>query len=285
MKRTCYANTFIAAVFLASLSLSLSGCRPERVASVWFAPLSAEQDQPDWLNLAAYRLDPLNGIMTIANDSSTLYVRFLSRDPRLLRRLERNGLIVWLSGSGAKTERLGVHYPLGFQKGGAPFHPDRFLPDAKLSPEAMSDLLTIQNDEFEITLGDSTIRNSHSEGDMERVGVGALLAQTQEGSLEYTLRIREGELVPWIKPGARVTMEVESAAMERPRMKDRDGDEGFRDRMPERPSGGRGGRPGGGMRGGHRGERGDETPGGIPPNKPIHFRFEIQLAESALAVR
>jgi hypothetical protein len=71
--------------------------------------------------------------------------------------------------------------------------------------------------------------------------------------------------------------------MERPRMKDRDSDRGFNDRLPERPSGGRGRRPGGGMRGGRPdrpGERGDETPTGIPPNKPIHFRFEIQLAES-----
>ena len=258
---------------IAILSLIAIGCRPEKMDSVWLKTPSS-QENPDWWNLTSYRLDEMNGTMTLANDSSLLFVRFVSREPHFNQRLERQGLMLWLSNPQDKTQRLGIHYPLGMRRGDPPFRGNRYLPDANVPPTEMN-MLAVQNDEFEILWGDSVNSPPKSREEVEDLGIRVLLGETTEGNSEYTLRLRMGEILPWIKPGARIRMEVESTAPERPEISER---EKIREEMKDR--GGGGGRPGG------RGGMGRPGGGsGGPPEEmkqqmgPIQFEFQIQLAE------
>lgn len=281
------------AALIAILCLALTGCKPEQLRSTWLKPSGLVQGNPDWWNLPTYRIEKLDGTVTIVNDSTGLYLRMFSRDRRLPRRLRMAGLTVWLSDpTGKKASRLGIHYPIGMHGNDASFHPDHYLPHADLSPEVVVQMLNQQNDNLEILSGDSTLTGNKSPDNTQQFGVRAHLGETTGATMEYTLRIGMGQLTPWIKPGSRIQLEIQSPAVDRSAFH---GEGGAPEGGGHRGDGG--GRPypgGGGGFGGHHGGQGGwrgggshgdstRTAEGIPPTSSIHFLFNVQLAASAQA--
>jgi hypothetical protein len=284
---------------IATLCLGVTGCKPEQLQSTWLKPSATIEGNPDWWNLPTYRIEKLDGTVTIVNDSTGLYLRLFSRDRRLTRRLRMAGLAVWLNNpSGRKTERLGIHYPVGMHGKRASFQPDHYLPNANLAPEVVGEMLSQQNENLEILSSDSSLSGNKTPDDAQQIGVRAHLGETTGGATEYALRIGMGQLAPWIKPGSLVQLEIQSPAMNREAFHgEGEGSEGEGHRGEgggrSFPGGGGGfGGGGGGFDGHHGGQggrhgresRGDSTGAseGIPPTSPIHFVFNIQLAATAV---
>ena len=292
MRHSAWRHILRIAALAGFSGLVLTGCHSKPWHSAWLNPSATIQSNPNWWKLPAYRVDQFAGTIAIVNDSSALYVRLFSHDHRLARRLQMSGLTLWLSDAQNKnTPRLGIHYPMGMGNRRSAFHPDHFLPNADLAPEAMDEMISRQNGEFEILRGDSSLSGPILSDDAGKYGVTAVISDSAGGNFEYNVRIAYGDLAPWIKPGASILMAVESPAMKRP--------EGHGERSGgfgggESPVGGwGGGRPGGGGFGGHgggrggRGGRGEERSdstsqsGGITPDSPIKINFTVQLAASS----
>ena len=296
MRISIWIGVFSVAVFSVILALSLNGCKSQPLNSYWLKPSASDSTNPDWWNLPTYREDKLQGTMTIVNDSSALYLRLFSRDRHLARRLEMTGLTIWLGNDAdSRAPRLGIHYPLGMQSGKAAFHPNRYLPNANLPPDVMGQMISQQHNDFELLLGDSSLSGQRPHEEEGQFGLLTTLGEASGNGFEYVLRVDMGHAVPWIKPGAALSVEVESPAMDRTAFRgDRSGGrgehrEGGEGRGMGRPGGGGGGGRGGfggGHRGGGPGEmHGDSTgqPQGIPPTSPIQLRFELHLAATPQA--
>jgi hypothetical protein len=266
--------------------VSVAGCRPQTLASLWCAPSAVGQEQPDWWNLSAYRVKDFPGRIIIANDSGHVYVGFYSPGRRFARRLKGAGLTVWLSNPDDRSQRVGVHYPTGMQDRDTTFHANRFLPRANLPPTEMEALFELEHDNVEILRDDSASGVRKLRAEAESLGVQVQLAEV-DSAVEYTLTIHTAQLAPWLRPGSKMLLEIESAAMKRPQFEGRrspEGREWGRGEMP--PSGGGGGFPGGGRRGGeHRrpSDRENADEGAIPSDKPIHLSFLIDLASKPVS--
>jgi len=282
--------------FTAILCLASIGCKPEQLRSTWLKPSAFVKNSPDWWNLPTYRVEKLDGTVTLVNDSAGLYVRLFSRDRRLTGRLRMSGLTVWLNDPASKNSgRLGIHYPIGMLGKNASFHSDHFLPNADLAPEVVGQMLSQQNEDLEILSSDSAASGNKSPDDAQQLGVRAHLGETTGGATEYTLRIGVGQLAPWIKPGSRIQLEIQSPAMDRSAFHGEGaGSEGGGHRgegggrsFPRGGGGGFGGGGGGGHHGGQGGRYGGESHGdstrtgeSISPTSPLHFLFNVQLASS-----
>jgi hypothetical protein len=292
MRPSAWRQLSALTVLTGAFGLIILGCHSKPWQSTWLNPSATIQSHPDWWKFPAYRLDKFDGTVAIVNDSSAIYLRLFSRDHRLARRLEMSGLTIWLSdGKNTKTLRLGIHYPIGMRNRERPFHPDHFLPNADLSPEAMTSMIERQNEDFELLQGDSSLTGPILHGDAGKYGVYAAISDSAGGAFEYKLRIGFGDLAPWIKPGYSLLMEVDSPAMDR--SASRGGRPGERDGGGDRPEGGWG-RPGGGGFGGHGGGEGGgwrgrgggegrrdstvQSSGGISPTAPIKLSFTVRLA-------
>jgi hypothetical protein len=261
-------------------ALIFSGCGPKLLNAVWLAPSLRVENQPDWWNMPAYQNSDLSGRVIVANDSNSLYLGLYSSDHRLAGRLKGRGLTVWLSNPDNKNNRLGLRYPVGMWESGANIRPNRYLPSADLSPDAMDDMLKLQNDDVEFMCRDSALSGRKTPEAADSLGVHARFVQTQT-ALEYTMQIRfSGPVLSWLKPGARVQVALDSPAMSRPKGRA----EGRPDEGGRQHGGGFGGgegRRGGGM--GRRGAGGEEGEGGsreqgLAPNQALHLVYTIQLA-------
>ena len=279
MHRDSWMRTLVLGAMLPA-ALLFAGCRPEKFASVWYGSSSVRASERDWWNLPAYRVKNFAGRITVVNDSSEMCLGLYSSDRHLASRLRGSGLTVWLTNAQNKSEKLGIRYPIGMQKGERGFRPNRFLPSANLPPSEMHAMFEMQNDEIEILAEDSTRSGRKSVDEAEQLGVSAQLTEA-DSAVAYLLTIEMARLVPWLRPGSKVLLEIESPVMERPKS----GAEGFSDErgggrggMP--PSGG-GGFPPGGGRGGHQrgpSEARDQREGAISRDRPIHLSFMIDLA-------
>jgi len=280
MHRDSWMRTLVLGAMLPA-ALLFAGCRPEKFASVWYGSSSVRASERDWWNLPAYRVKNFAGRITVVNDSSDLCLGLYSSDWHLARRLRGSGLTVWLTNAQNKSEKLGIRYPIGMQKGERGFRPNRFLPNADLPPSEMHAMFEMQNDEIEILAEDSALTGRKSLDEAEQLGVSARLTEA-DSAVAYLLTIEMARLVPWLRPGSKVLLEMESPVMERPKPED----EGFqnergRGRRGMPPSGGGGGFPPGGGRGGqHRGpsEGRDQREGAISADRAIRLSFIIDLA-------
>jgi hypothetical protein len=275
-------GTVIALLLLAA---GISGCGPEKFSAVWLKPSYVVDGHPDWWNMPAYSEKILSGRLVIANDSSALYLGLYSSDKRLAMRFKGQGLTICLTNPENQRERVGIHYPLGMMEVGGHFRSNRYLPSANLPPETETDMLELQTNDVVITAPDSAMSGRKTPEEAAAIGVLARFQQT-ESSVQYTLRMKTETLAPWLRPGARVLVEVDSPAMKRP------GGGRRGERPPDEEGGGRGGwgRPGGGMggmgggpRGGDRGPREgdrDQQSGRIAFNKDLHLTADVTLAET-----
>jgi hypothetical protein len=280
MYRDSWMRTLALGAMLPAI-LFFAGCRPETLASVWHASSSVRANERDWWNLPAYRVKNFAGRITVVNDSSDLCLGLYSSDRHLAHRLRGSGLTVWLTNAQNKSEKLGIRYPIGRQKGEREFRPNRFLPNENLPPSEMGAMLQMPNDEIEILAEDSTRSGRKSVDEAEQLGLSARLTEA-DSAVAYLLTIEMAQLVPWLRPGSKVLLEIESPVMERAKPEDRrfsDERGGGRGGMP--PSGGGGGFPPGGGRGGqHRGpsEGRDQRDDAISADRAIHLSFMIDLA-------
>ena len=279
MHRDSWMRTLILGAML-SAALLFAGCQPEKLASVWYSSSSARASERDWWNLPAYRVKNFAGRITVVNDSSEMRLGLYSSDRHLASRLRGSGLTVWLTNAQNKSEKLGIRYPIGRQKGERGFRPNRFLPSANLPPSEMHAMFEMQNDEIEILAEDSTRSGRKSLDESEQLGVSARLTEA-DSAVAYLLTIEMARLVPWLRPGSKVLLEIESPVMEGPKPEDRGFSEergGGRGGMP--PSGGGGFPPGGGRGGQHRGpsEGRDQREGAISADRAIRLSFMIDLA-------
>jgi uncharacterized membrane protein YgcG len=290
MRNLLRASTIAMTAAISFICVFLAGCKPQPMQSGWLTSVSTATGDPDWWNLPAYRLEKLDGTITIVNDSSALYVRFYSRDQRLMRRLRGSGLTVWLTNAQNKSERLGIHYPLGMHGRGRPPEETHMLPNADLPPEVVMNMLDRPNNEnLEILQSDSAAPLMKTPEDARLDGIRALVSEPTAGGVQYALQITPGEGRSWIKPGAKLLLEINSPAMGRGDSEGKGPSEhgGWGGRHGG--GGGEGGEGGGGggfgHRGGHRGgggESGDDhdskQPAGVSPTTPLHFQFAIQMA-------
>jgi hypothetical protein len=282
--------TFLSAILL---SIALLGCGPQTLKSFWLAAVPGDTTEPDWLNLTSYKVDKLGGTVTFTNDSSILYVRMMSSDRRLGARLQGRGLTIWLADPKNKSERLGIHYPIGFNDSTRHGRREHLLPNANLAPERIEGLMNMTSQDLEIVSSDSSLRGRKTLMDAEKSGVHASLSEST-GIIIYTLRLQIASVAPWIKPGADVLLTIDSpAGHEREERGEHEGGRGgFR---PGGGEGGEGGFGGGGRHGGFRGGRGEggegseggehreRNPEGIPLNSPVHLEFTVKLAAGPAA--
>jgi hypothetical protein len=259
-------------------ALLFVGCRPETLTSVWYASSSVRANGHEWLNLPAYRVKDIAGRITVINDSGDVCLGLYSSDRHLARRLRGSGLTVWLTSAQNKTEKVGVHYPIGMQKKERQFRPSRFLPNENLPPSEMQAMFDLQNDEIEIFAADSTRSGRKSSDEAAKLGVHAQLTEV-DSAIAYLLIVETSKLAPWLSPGSKALLEIESPAMERVRPEDRRFS-GERGRGGGGMPGGRGGFPpeggGGGRYHGPSEGRGrqDNT---ISSDRPIYLSFVINL--------
>jgi hypothetical protein len=284
MRRKSWMRTFVVGAVLPAVLLC-AGCRPETLASVWHSSPSGGASGGDWWNLPAYRVKDFPGRIIVANDSSNLCLGLYSPDRHLARRLRSSGLTVSLTNAQNKSEKLVIRYPVGMHRGQRDFRPNRFLPNADLPPSEMGAMLDVQHDEIEILAEDSTRSGRKSLDDAAQIGVSASLAQA-DSAVEYLLLITATELAPWLKPGSKVLLEIESLAMERPKSEGRRSpdEHGWEPGgMPPGGGGGGGGGgfpPGGGRGGQHRGgpEGRGQQDDAISSDRAIRLSFVIDLA-------
>lgn len=272
---------------LFALSVCALGCRTPTYTAQWLKPEWLGDDGPDWYSVPCYSMKKPSGTITLVNDSASVYVRLFSSDRNFAQRLNRQGFTLWLSNPKDKTQKLGIHFPIGRADGAPPERPERFLPDANLTPQAMFDMLRVKNDELEIFLSGPEQKERKSLDDAEdELGLRADFIE-HKGSGEYLLEIRRGNLTDWIQPGARLLLEMESPKPEGPPA----GGRGPGDRGDRR---GRGGEdmPPGGMGGGGPGGMGGGRPGGMGKpgeekdresrelglNKAIKLKFFVTMA-------
>jgi hypothetical protein len=270
----------------ALVCVSLWGCNSRAFKSVWLKPTAVVQGSPDWWNLPAYRIDELNGSLTLVNDNNTLYLRFYSNDRFLAGRFKRAGLTLRLINPQNKSERVAIRYPMGMDQKGPEIHPNRFLPSEPLPATEVDEMLKLQSDDVVIEARDTSISGRKTSEQAARLGVQPQLNETQN-AVEYQIAFTWSALAPWLAAGKHVTVELDSPLGGR-------GDHGPEGRHMERPpmggneggggGGDEGGRgfPGGGRRGGER--SGQEPEGGRPAestmNKAIHYEFSLELASS-----
>jgi|GEM_PF-4595772 len=263
--------------------LLLAGCKSETLRSVWLNPTSIVSGNPDWWNLPAYRIEKLNGSLTMVNDSGAFYIRFYSPERNLAGRFKGAGLTLWFSRPEKPDLKWGIRYPMGMHGEKPPAQSGHFLPKADLPPSSVVEMLKMQNDDLEIISPDSTVSGRKTAGEADQMGLQAQYMETPN-SVELTFRIEIAELIPWLKPGATILLKAESPAMERKKL--RKGEDGPPRGMPgfggngQGPGGG-GGFPGGGMGGGPQGkghsEGMEKRSGGIQQNKPIDLQFTVIL--------
>ena len=265
----------------ALLSLLLSGCNSKTLEAQWVESSTLTNGEPDWWNMRAYSTPEWGGRMVIANDGGMLYLGAYSGDPRFAFRLREQGLTLTLTNAENKRERVTIHYPMG--KRNMPRRPpdQNFLPSDNLPSGEIFDMLEKQSDDAEIIAPDSAKSGIKNLIETEQLGISPQVTES-EHSTEYTLRLKTAALAPWLKPGAKVVLKVESPAMKEPRERPGRGGGGM-------PFGGRGGRegggPGGGMGGRGMGRDGnretmdkDSLSQGIPNHKAIDLEFTVRLA-------
>jgi hypothetical protein len=270
-----YKFATTALIFLAALGLA--GCRSQHVQSVWLKPTSIAANGPEWWNLASYRVDKLHGTVTIVNDSNAVYLRFYSKDRRLARRVEKQGLTLWLTDAQDKSRKLGIRYPLGYQEGDVPVEAHQFLPTGDVSSNDLANMLRIENDDLTILSRDSSERGRKTRDQAEQLGIHAVYTQTDDGGIEYSMRIAMGRLAPWIQPGEQLALSIESAPFNKKQFWSETLSEegGYLDRKPTETGKTRGG--GLSRKNGFGSQQADQADG-IPLYSPIHFLLTIQLA-------
>jgi hypothetical protein len=285
MHRKSNAYSCAAFVFPLLVILVVWGCGSQTLKSVWLDTSASPDSEPDWLNLSSYTLEKFGGTMTLANDSTLLYVRLSTPNRRVAQRLQGRGLTVWLTDPKDKSHRFGIHYPIGMHDSLRHRQREHLLPDANLPPTAMEGLMNLPDQGLEILSADSTLFGRKTLIEAENLGVRATLNETT-GITEFTLRIETARLAPWITAGSKVLLTVDSPAMNRSEGGGEHRDRGgFRPGMGGGEGGGGFGGYGGRHGGGHRGEGGEgENDGGenrredISPTTPIHLEFTVQLA-------
>jgi hypothetical protein len=288
---------YAAVFFLVLLGMLLGGCNSQALKSVWLKPTSVVQGTPDWWNLPAYRIEDLNGSLTLVNDSSTMHLRFYSSDRQLAGRFKRMGMTLWLINPKDKADRVGIRYPMGMERTGLAIHPNRYLPSENLPPSEMDAMLKLQSDDVVIEAKDSSANGRKTPEEAAQLGVQPRLIET-ENAVEYQLAVTMHSLAPWIMPGAQILMELDSPLSEHgPGGRNMHGSPAGGGEGGEGGGGGGMGRGGGGgdegggmggggggMGGGRRGggrhgeDQGSNRPTESTMNKTIHYQFTVELA-------
>ena len=267
--------------------VAIHGCGPDLLKSNWLSLSAVVQGGPDWQKTGSYRFDDLNGTAAMVNDSSTLYFRFTSNDRRLAQRFRRTGLTIWITNPLNKHEKLGVGFPVGRSESENATHADHLLPSGDLQPAQLAGMLDVQNGNVLITSPDSSMSGRKTHDEAVRLGIITQLSEG-ESATEYQLRVTMGRIAPWIKPGSRVLVEVDSPAGERKKFNEGEEHEKRGSWGGMRPGGGDegeeggGGFPGRGMgrRHGREHEAEDQPHEGVPMNRAIHLQFELDLARA-----
>jgi hypothetical protein len=259
-------------VYVLAIDLLLSGCGQEILKAVWLSPSYEVNGGPDWWNLPAFAVKDLSGRVVLANDSSTLYIGLYSSDRHIGRRLRWRGLTVWMTNPEDKTERIGIHYPIGMPGPGMRPTAEEQARDTSMPPPRAMEMVGLETGDLEILTNDSTRSGRKTHDEAQQLGMRAAFLQN-ESAAQYTLAVEERQIVPWLKQGSRVLLEIESPAMER-----------FGGEGRERPEGGgrhREGTPpseGGQFPHGGQHHRGESQREGTYSNKPIDFKCTVELA-------
>ncbi len=262
-------------------SLLLSGCGQEILKAVWLNSSYEVNGNPDWWNLPAFAVKDLSGRVILANDSSALYLGLYSSDRHLARRLKGRGLTVWLTNPQDKTERIGIHYPIGMPGDGMRPRPEEQAPNTDMPPPKAMEMVKLETEDLEILTQDSSISGRRTHDEAQQLGVRATFME-KDSAAEYTLTIELGQMTAWLKSASRVLLEIESPAMEHFGSEGRERPEGGGRHGEGMPPEGGGAFPRGEGRGGqhHPGEGQRE---GVSTNKPIDFKFTVELAANPTA--
>jgi hypothetical protein len=109
--RAVQFSRIVVVLMLESLAIWQSGCKEERLASVWTtAAMSVDGYSSDWNDIPRTIFDDPRASIGVCNDSSRLYILFHINEPDLVLAAKRNGLTIWLTADGRKKKTFGLNY-------------------------------------------------------------------------------------------------------------------------------------------------------------------------------
>jgi len=235
-------------LLLLSTAILTNGCKDIELNSSWRdRDIQIDGMQFDWENML-YNLGDEKVNIGIMNDDTCLYICLVPLDETTIRQAMMMGFTVWIESKREKDSKFGIRYPIGVKDIGIPMR-DR---DQKQRPEEHWDIVDESLRKIQIIKPDDNdtvdILAENQSGLEVRVG-------TRNERMVYELKIPliYAENSPYAigaLPGDQVKIKFETGQFQRPEMK-RPGGDRPKGGMPPcggMTGGGRGRRPGGGMR-------------------------------------
>jgi uncharacterized membrane protein YgcG len=263
-----------------SIALLLVSCKSIQLESRWLdRPLAFDGKASEWNDLILYPKDTKFGI-GVMNDDKYLYLCMTSWDSKVSAQIMRMGFTAWFE---TKSNRLGIHYPMGMTKSGLRHETDQ-------GPEIMKEKITESLEHIEI-LGPGKDDTCPTRTVIsESMGIITRIVST-EGNCIYELK------VPLISDSIRkfainilkndiIKLKLETSTNEPGRTNIEAGESSSGEGMSgHAASGGMGGgmHAGGGHGGGSRGGHGAGA--GINTLEPFKQSFEIKLSSKQIAIK
>jgi len=105
MKKLSFFMLVFLGVFL------VHGCKNQELMNQWKpGELKIDGSDADWQSLPLFMEEDMNVAFGSANDEENEYLIIKIGDVRLVRRIQRMGLTIWLSREGKKEKRFGIRY-------------------------------------------------------------------------------------------------------------------------------------------------------------------------------
>ena len=96
---------------LAFCFIFITGCKKTEITNLWNEnSIKIDGDDADWENAPLTISEDINAAFGTANDEKNLYLMLRFSDYRMVRRIQRIGLTVWINSEGKKKKKFGIRY-------------------------------------------------------------------------------------------------------------------------------------------------------------------------------
>lgn len=98
-------------ILLCSFIIFISSCNGTNINSQWTSSeIEVNGDFSEWANNDLHYLKEAEIMFGALNDSDNIYLMFRSTDPKLVRKIQRMGVTLWLDKEGKKKKESGICY-------------------------------------------------------------------------------------------------------------------------------------------------------------------------------
>ena len=178
------SKTLIGICALGLLSLFFTSCANLQFKSGWKdKDIKIDGRSDDWIGSLTY-VDKQNISLGVMNDTDYLYVCLAAEDQAMIRRILRQGMILWFNPEGGKNKTLGIKYPVGRQVM-PPEEREMKRPGSEASPQKKRPAAISISNELEI-LQDSKVPITTSIDNLKGIQISL---KRSTGLIVYELKI------------------------------------------------------------------------------------------------